>query len=219
MCKSEMWLWKTGPTSASSHSAPCRNNWIMQTIEVMVPWTYKSFITVFICLHSFSLYSTCCYTNSAQSCFYLYIDLRHEIEKCFGKPGSFTCLWNWKEHIKTVLIPPSTSASLWYLCGILYRFSSQGHHFVLSGLDLENMGLAMDSIQESIVPGVWVCLSVMSLCRKSMDLVTRVSWSHKSHCHHCIHKTSPKSTWDSLFISVQELRLPCGASKPKNTDV
>lgn len=37
--------------------------------------------------------------------------------------------------------------------------------------------------------------------------------------HHCIHKILPKSTWDSLLISLKELRLPCGASKPNNIKV
>lgn len=135
------------------------------------------------CIYLPSLLFPLFYLLLYQQCTILFLfiqRLRHEIEKWFGKPGSFSCLWSWKEHIKTGLIPPSTSASLWYLCGILHRFLPQGHHFVTSGLDLENMGLAMDSIQGSTVPGVWACLAVMSWCRKSMDLVTRVSWSHKS---------------------------------------
>lgn len=174
-----MWFWKTGPSSASSYLTQCRNHWMMQTIDVMVLRTLKSFITAFIFLHSFPPYSTCFYANSAQSCFYLYTsDLRHETEEWFGKPGSFMCLWSCKEHIKTGLLSPSTSASQWYLCGILYRFPCQGHHFVTSGLDLEKIGLAMENMQGSTVPGVW---TGMSLCRKTMDLETRVSWYHKSH--------------------------------------
>lgn len=163
----------------------------MQKIDVMVLWAYESFIAVFICLHSFSPYSTCCYTNTAEFYFCLYTDLRHKTEEWLGKPGSllscllgalsFRCLGSWKGYIKTGLLSPSASASLWYLCGILYRFPSQGHHFVTSGLDLEKMGLAMDSIQGSTVPGVWTCLAAMSLCRKATDLVTRVPWSRKSH--------------------------------------
>lgn len=145
------------------------------------PLDLKNF---YYCFYLPSLFYPLFYLLLYQQCTILFLFV-HKPQtwnrKCFGKRGSFPWVWSWKEYIQTGLIPLSTSASLQYLCGILYRFPSQTHHFVTRGLDLENMGLTMDGTQGSTVPGVWACLSVMSLCRKSMELVTRMSWSHKSH--------------------------------------